>query len=64
MEHLTEPGVRQYFIESFKTCKEYKLQYHTWLLNIGLLVIFVFIVVLQISIRLMVYFFKTSFRII
>jgi hypothetical protein len=42
MEHLTEPGVRQYFIESFKTCKEYKMQYHTWLLNIGLLVVFVF----------------------
>ena len=42
MDHLTEPGVRQYFIESFKTCKEYKLQYHTWVLNIGLLIGFIF----------------------
>jgi cell division protein YceG involved in septum cleavage len=44
MEHLTEPGIRQYFVDSFKTCKEYKLQYHTWLLNIGLLAFFTLIV--------------------
>ena len=41
MDHLTEPGIRQYFIESFKTCKEYKLQYHTWILNMGLFIFFV-----------------------
>ena len=41
MEHLTEPGIRQYFVDSFKTCKEYKLQYHTWILNIVLFAIFV-----------------------
>jgi hypothetical protein len=40
MDHLTEPGVRQYFIESFKTCKEYKMQYHTWVLNTGLFFLF------------------------
>jgi len=42
MNHLTEPGVRQYFIDSFKTCKEYKMQYHTWVLNMSLLGFFVF----------------------
>jgi hypothetical protein len=41
MNHLTEPGVRQYFIDSFKTCKEYKLQYHTWVLNLCLFGFFV-----------------------
>ena len=41
MEHLTEPGIRQYFVDSFKSCKEYKLQYHTWVLNIGLFIYFV-----------------------
>ena len=41
MNHLTEPGVRDYFIESFKACKEYKMQYHTWVLNVSLLVFFV-----------------------
>lgn len=40
MEHLTEPGIRQYFVESFKTCKEYKFQYHTWVFNIFLLLLF------------------------
>jgi hypothetical protein len=42
MEHLTEPGIREYFVESFKNCKEYKLQYHTWILNLVLFAIFVF----------------------
>jgi len=41
MEHLTEPGIRHYFVESFKKCKEYKLQYHTWILNSVLFVVFV-----------------------
>lgn len=40
MDHLTEPGIRQYFVDSFKTCKEYKMQYHTWILNIVLFTIF------------------------
>jgi hypothetical protein len=40
MDHLTEPGIRDYFVESFKTCKEYKLQYHTWILNISLFIFF------------------------
>jgi hypothetical protein len=41
MDHLTEPGVRQYFVDSFKACKEYKMQYHTWILNISLFLFFV-----------------------
>ena len=41
MNHLTEPGVREYFIHSFKACKEYKMQYHTWVLNTSLLLFFV-----------------------
>ena len=41
MNHLTEPGVRQYFVDSFKACKEYKMQYHTWVLNTSLLVFFI-----------------------
>jgi hypothetical protein len=40
MDHLTEPGIRDYFVESFKSCKEYKLQYHTWILNISLFILF------------------------
>ena len=42
MNHLTEPGVRQYFVDSFKACKEYKMQYHTWVLNTSLFVFFIF----------------------
>ena len=41
MNHLTVPGVRQYFVDSFKACKEYKMQYHTWVLNISLLIFFI-----------------------
>lgn len=41
MDHLTEPGVRQYFVDSFKACKEYKMQYHTWILNSCLFLFFV-----------------------
>jgi cbb3-type cytochrome oxidase subunit 3 len=41
MDHLTEPGVRQYFVDSFKSCKEYKMQYHTWILNSCLLLFFI-----------------------
>lgn len=41
MEHLTEPGIRSYFKESFQKCKEYKMNYYTKLLNIGLFILFV-----------------------
>jgi len=41
MEHLTEPGIRDYFLESFQKCKEYKMNYYTKLVNIGLFVLFV-----------------------
>jgi hypothetical protein len=41
MDHLTEPGVRQYFVDSFKACKEYKMQYHTWILNSCLFLFFI-----------------------
>ena len=41
MEHLTEPGIRIYFKESFQKCKEYKMNYYTKLLNIGLFLFFV-----------------------
>ena len=41
MEHLTEPGIREYFLESFQKCKEYKMNYYTKLVNIGLFLLFV-----------------------
>jgi hypothetical protein len=41
MEHLTEPGIREYFLDSFQKCKEYKMNYYTKLVNIGLFVLFV-----------------------
>lgn len=41
MEHLTEPGIRQYFVDSFKSCKEYKMAYHTFILNSGLFLFFI-----------------------
>jgi hypothetical protein len=40
MDHLTEPGIKSYFKESFQQCKEYKLGYYTRVLNVGLLVLF------------------------
>lgn len=43
MEHLTEPGIREYFLDSFQKCKEYKMNYYTKLVNIGLFLLFVFI---------------------
>jgi hypothetical protein len=45
MEHLTEPGIREYFLESFQKCKEYKMNYYTKVVNIGLFLLFVFILV-------------------
>jgi hypothetical protein len=41
MEHLTEPGIREYFLESFQKCKEYKMNYYTKVVNIGLFILFV-----------------------
>lgn len=41
MEHLTEPGIKAYFLESFEKCKEYKMNYYTKLVNIGLFILFV-----------------------
>ena len=43
MDHLTEPGIKQYFEESFQKCKEYKLNYNTTVVNIGLFIAFVLI---------------------
>jgi hypothetical protein len=41
MDHLTEPGIKSYFKDSFQQCKEYKLSYYTKVLNIGLFLLFV-----------------------
>ena len=41
MEHLTEPGIREYFLESFQKCKEYKMNYYTKVVNSGLFILFV-----------------------
>ncbi len=41
MEHLTEPGMKAYFLESFEKCKEYKMNYYTKVVNLGLFVLFV-----------------------
>jgi hypothetical protein len=40
MDHLTEPGIKQYFQDSFQKCKEYKLNYYTTVVNIGLFILF------------------------
>jgi hypothetical protein len=45
MEHLTEPGIKAYFLESFEKCKEYKMNYYTKVVNIGLFLLFVCILV-------------------
>jgi hypothetical protein len=45
MDHLIEPGIRDYFYGSFQQCKDYKMNYYTKLVNIGLFVLFVFILV-------------------
>jgi hypothetical protein len=44
MDHLVEPGIRNYFQSSFEECKQYKLNYYTKVLNIGLFILFVGIV--------------------
>jgi hypothetical protein len=46
MDHLIEPGIRDYFNGSFQQCKEYKMTYYTWIVNIVLFVLFVLTVTL------------------
>ena len=41
MDHLIEPGIRDYFHGSFERCKHYKLNYYTWVVNIVLLGLFI-----------------------
>ena len=41
MNHLTEPGVRNHFIESFKICKENRMNYNTKVVNGALLIMFI-----------------------
>ena len=40
MDHLVEPGIRDYFYGSFQECKEYKLNYYTWVVNLILFGLF------------------------
>lgn len=40
MDHLIEPGIRDYFSGSFQQCKEYKMTYYTWIVNSVLFVLF------------------------
>jgi hypothetical protein len=46
MDHLIEPGIRDYFYGSFQQCKDYKMNYYTWMVNLILFVLFVLIVTL------------------
>jgi|Laugrespbdmm15sd_2_1035082.scaffolds.fasta_scaffold353582_1 uncharacterized membrane protein len=46
MDHLIEPGIRDYFNGSFQQCKEYKMTYYTWIVNTVLFVLFVLTVTL------------------
>jgi uncharacterized membrane protein len=46
MDHLIEPGIRDYFSGSFQQCKEYKMTYYTWIINSVLFVLFVLTVFL------------------
>lgn len=41
MEHLTEPGIRSHFKETFEQCKAYKMVYYTRLVNVCLFIFFV-----------------------
>jgi hypothetical protein len=43
MDHLTEPGIKSYFKDSFQQCKEYKFMYYTRVLNFFLFVLFIVI---------------------
>lgn len=44
MDHLVEPGIRDYFHNSFEECKQFKMVYYTRVLNIVLFILFVGIV--------------------
>jgi hypothetical protein len=44
MTNLTEPGIRAYFIRSLNECKDRKLEYYTFWVNLCLFGIFVLIV--------------------
>ena len=46
MDHLIEPGIRDYFHGSFEQCKHYKLNYYTWIVNLVLFALFVCILCL------------------
>jgi len=46
MSHLTEPGIRQLFIQNLNECKAAKMQYNTKMLNLSLF--FGFVAVLSI----------------
>jgi hypothetical protein len=41
MSHLTEPGIRNLFLQNLNECKQIKLNYNTRCLNLGLLAAFV-----------------------
>jgi len=41
MDHLVEPGIRDYFHGSFQQCKVYKLTYYTRIINGILFLLFV-----------------------
>lgn len=43
MTNLTEPGIRAYFIRSLNECKDRKLEYYTFWVNVGLFVLFLII---------------------
>jgi hypothetical protein len=41
MEHLTEPGIRDHLLTSLEQCKQIKMTYYTYVMNLGLLILFV-----------------------
>jgi hypothetical protein len=41
MDHLTEPGIRDHLLESLEQCKRIKMTYYTYVMNIGLFILFV-----------------------
>ena len=40
MDHLTEPGIRDHLLQSLEECKKIKMTYYTYVLNIGLFILF------------------------
>jgi len=41
MDHLTEPGIRDHLLQSLEQCKQMKFTYYTYVMNIGLFILFV-----------------------